>query len=54
MEIILNWICLGRYYAFTKGKKIELEEYVRSKGVSDGLRTVFCEEEIVLTIPAAQ
>jgi len=52
MEIIWNWISLGRYHSLSDRRKIEVEEYVRDSGVPDGLRTFFREEEAVLTIPA--
>jgi hypothetical protein len=51
IDIILNWISLGRYHSFTNRRRREVEKYIRSRGRPNGSRTFFREEEVVLIIP---
>ena len=49
--IILKWISLGRYELLPKHRQREIEDYIRKRGKQNGSRTLFKEQEIVLTIP---
>jgi hypothetical protein len=52
VEVVLNWISFGRYGTFPSRKREEIQEYLQRRGKSNGGRTFFREEELVLVIPA--
>ncbi len=53
IDIILNWISLGRYDFLPPRQQRDIQDYIRKRGKKNGSRTFFKEEEIVLTIPDA-
>lgn len=53
IEVILDWVSLGRYCTFSKRKREEIEEYLLRRGKRNGSRTFFREEEVILVIPAS-
>ncbi len=52
MDILLNWISLGRYNSFSALKKQEIDEYISCLGTTNGVETTFREEDVALTIPS--
>lgn len=52
IDLILNWMSLGRIRHFSRARQRQVVSYVADLGQREGKRILFAEEEVVLVVPS--